>query len=118
MLLPTRMTVLAAAALATGGLLVTGAAGATANPDDVPPPFHDRPTVADCYNGLPTITGTPGPDVLVGTPDPMSSTGWAATTSSSGGAATTGSSAGTAPTRSTARTATTSSAQVPEGISH
>ena len=64
-----------AAAALTIGLCTAGVASA----DEVPPEFQNRPTVADCYNAVPTIVvpapgmvtfGGPGPDVILGTPGP------------------------------------------------
>jgi len=64
-----------AAAALTIGLCTAGVASA----DEVPPEFQNRPTVANCYNAVPTIIvpapgmvtfGGPGPDVILGTPGP------------------------------------------------
>ncbi|MFS8098675.1 hypothetical protein LFM09_16205 [Lentzea alba] len=44
---------IAAAALAIG-LCTAGVASA----DEVPPEFQNRPTIADCYNAVPTIVGS------------------------------------------------------------
>lgn len=64
---------IAVAALAIG-LCTAGVAAA----DEVPPAFQNRPTIADCYNAVPThwavpgmpTFGGPGPDVIVGTNGP------------------------------------------------
>lgn len=65
---------IAAATLAIG-LCTAGVASA----DEVPPEFQNRPTIADCYNAVPTqwvtapgmVTfGGPGQDVIVGTNGP------------------------------------------------
>ncbi|WP_112261672.1 hypothetical protein [Lentzea terrae] len=64
---------IAVAALAIG-LCTAGVASA----DEVPPEFQNRPTIADCYNAVPTqwavpgmpTFGGPGPDVIVGTNGP------------------------------------------------
>lgn len=59
-----------AAAALTIGLCTAGVAAA----DEVPPEFQNRPTIADCYNAVPTmggsgfIQGTPFADVIQGSP--------------------------------------------------
>jgi Ca2+-binding RTX toxin-like protein len=61
-----------AAAALTIGLCTAGVAAA----DDIPPDFQNRPTIADCYNAVPTmggaglIIGGPGNDVIVGSNGP------------------------------------------------